>query len=261
MNGALILSFGQVQVFTFILARLAGVFIQAPVFGSRSFPGPAKTAFVVWLSLVLWFVTPVAGTLPASFVMYFLTLAAEVAFGFVIGFICSILFNAIQGAGEIIDMQMGLSVASALDPIFGAVISIIGRLTFFVALIIFLELDGHHMILSAFHQSFTLIPAGQVANFTAPGLTAQLMNMGSAFWLTAIKLAIPAVLLIFLTDFTFGIVSRVAPQVNVFMLGFQVKPIIGLFALSLTMPFLVRYINTIIETIGKELIQLFMLVK
>lgn len=257
----MILSTAQLQVLFFIIARIGGVFIQAPVFNSRSFSAPTKVVFCVWLAIVLWFVTPVTSVLPTSLLGFVLTLAAEVAFGFAIGFIANLLFIAIQGAGEIIDMQMGLSVASALDPIFGAVISIIGRLVFFVSLIVFLEFDGHHMVLSAFHQSFSAIPAGKIANFTSYNLVAQLMGLGGALWLTAIKLAIPAVLLIFLADFTFGIVSRVAPQVNVFMLGFQVKPLLGLFAISLTLPFLVRYVGNLVGTIGEELIKLFMIVK
>ena len=257
----MILTVTQLQVFFYILARLGGVFIQAPVFSSRSFPGPAKTAFCVWVALLLWFVTPVSPALPATVLGFVLTLIGEVALGFAIGFTANLLFLSIQSAGEIIDMQMGLSVASALDPIFGAVISVIGRLVFFVSLIIFLEFNGHHLLLSAFHQSFQLIPAGQLANFTSYNLVSQVTGLGALLWLNAIKLAIPAVLLIFLVDFTFGIVSRVAPQVNVFMLGFQVKPIVGLFAVSLTLPFLVRFINGLIGTIGGEVLKLLLIVK
>ena len=257
----MILTSTQLQIFFYILARLGGVCIQAPVFSSRSFPAPAKTAFCVWVALLLWFVTPISPALPATVLGFVLTLAGEVALGFAIGFVANILLLAVQSAGEIIDMQMGLSVASALDPVFGAVISVIGRLVFFISLIIFLEFNGHHMLLAAFHQSFQLVPAGRIANFTSYNLVSQMAGLGGVLWLTAIKLAAPAVLLIFLTDFTFGIVSRVAPQVNVFMLGFQVKPIVGLFALSLTLPFLVRFINSLIGTIGGEVLKLLLIVK
>jgi flagellar biosynthetic protein FliR len=152
------------------------------------------------------------------------------------------------------DLQMGLSVATALDPVFGSVISIIGRLAFFTALIIFLTADGHHLVLSAFHQSFTYLPAGKMANFASPALALQMIELGSTLWLTAIKLAAPAVLLIFLSDFTFGIVSRVAPQVNVFMLGFQVKPSLGLLGILLSLPFIVKYINRLIEFMAEQMV-------
>jgi len=257
----MIISVAQIEVFVFIIARIAGVFLQAPIFNSRSFPAPAKIAFAVWLSIILWFTTPVFPTLPDSLLSFVLTIIAEVAFGFLIGFICNLIFIAIQSAGEIIDLQMGLSIATALDPIFGSVISIIGRLIFFTALIVFILLDGHHLILSAFHQSFSVLPAGKIADFTSYQLTAQLMELGGTLWMTAIKLAAPVVLLIFLSDFTFGIVSRVAPQVNVFMLGFQVKPMLGLFGILVTLPFLIKHIGNLFEFIGQNLVQLFAILK
>lgn len=257
----MILSFTQLEVFFFILARIAGVFLQAPLLSSSRFPSLGKTAFVIWLTFVLWFVTPVNPVLPTTAIGFVITLVAEVAFGFLIGFVCNLLFTAVQASGEIIDMQMGLSVAQALDPVFGAVISIVGRLVFNIALIVFLTLNGHHLVLSALHQSFTAIPAGKIANFGNYNLTVQLGDLGSALWLSAIKIAAPVVLLIFLADFTFGIVSRVAPQVNVFMLGFQVKPILGLFGISLLSPFLVKYIEKMIETMGSEVIKLIAILK
>jgi flagellar biosynthetic protein FliR len=257
----MVLSVAQIEVFFFILARIAGIFIQAPLFNSRSFFMAGKIALIIWTSAILWFVTPVAAALPTTLAGFVLTLAAEVAVGFLIGFVANILFIAIQSAGEIIDMQMGLSVAQALDPVFGAVISVIGRLIFFVALIVFIAFDGHHLLLAAFHNSFTLLPAGQIANFGNAALVEQLGALGTGLWLTAIKIAAPVILLIFLADFSFGIVSRVAPQVNVFMLGFQVKPILGLFGISLLAPFIVKYIGRLIETMGGEIVKLLMVIR
>jgi len=252
----MIISLGQLVVFFLILARIAGVFLQAPIFNSRSFPFFAKTAICVWTAIVLWFVTPVHGSLPEALPALILALIFEVAIGFVIGFTCNIIFLAIQAAGEIMDLQMGLSVATALDPVFGSVISVIGRLAFFIALIVFITADGHHLVLAALHQSFTALPAGKMANFSSPLLAQQMIQLGSNLWFTAIKLAAPAILLIFISDFSFGIVSRVAPQVNVFMLGFQVKPSLGLLGLLMSLPFMVKYINKLIEFMAEQLVVL-----
>jgi flagellar biosynthetic protein FliR len=249
----MIISLEQLTVYMLIIGRIAGVFIQAPIFNSRSFPFLAKTAIAVWTAILLWFVTPIHHTLPTTFPLLVLALVFEIAIGFTIGFICNIIFIAVQSAGEIMDMQMGLSVATALDPVFGAVISVIGRLAFFTALIIFITADGHHLILSALHQSFSALPVGKFANFASPNLAMQIIELGSLLWLTAIKLAIPTVLLIFISDFTFGIVSRVAPQVNVFMLGFQVKPSLGLFGFLMALPFIVKYINRLVEIMIQQL--------
>jgi flagellar biosynthesis protein FliR len=257
----MIVGITQLEVFCFILARLAGIFIQAPLFNTRSIATSGKVALAVWLALLLWFVTPVSPALPNSFLLFVLVLIAEIFFGFTIGLICNVTFVALQSAGEIIDMQMGLSVAQSLDPVFGSVISIIGRLIGFVSLVMFITVDGHHLLLSAFHQSFVALPAGRVANFGSGALVLQTMNLGSILWMTAIKLAAPIVLLIFLVDFSFGIVSRVAPQVNVFMLGFQVKPFVGLFGFLMCLPFLLKYVNQVIALMGTQILQFIAAVK
>jgi flagellar biosynthetic protein FliR len=252
----MIISLQQLMVFLLIAGRIVGVFLQAPIFNSRSVPMLTKSAFAVWIAIVLWFVVPINPQLPASLPLFFMAMVFEVALGFLIGLVINVIFIAVQAAGEIMDLQMGLSVATALDPVFGSVISVIGRLAFFTALIIFITADGHHLILSGFHQSFTILPAGTVANFTSPRLAMQMIELGSHLWFTAIKLAAPVILLIFISDFTFGIVSRVAPQVNVFMLGFQVKPSLGLFGFIMALPFTVKYINRLIEFMAEQLILL-----
>jgi flagellar biosynthesis protein FliR len=167
----------------------------------------------------------------------------------------------VQAAGEIIDLQMGLSVATALDPVFGTTVSIIGRLAFNLALVLFLILNGHHLLFSSLHQSFTTVPAGAPLNIFNPALQIQLIDLGKYLWTTSLTLAMPAVLLIFLSDFCFGIVSRVAPQVNVFMLGFQVKPSLGLIALLLSLPLIVKYISTLISFMGEEVLRLILILK
>jgi|SRR3989339_986121 len=257
----MIISILQLEAFSFILARIAGIFIQAPLFSARSLPTSAKSAMAIWIALVLWFVTPLAPNLPTSLTGFFLVLAGEVLVGFTIGFICNVLFLAIQAAGEFIDLQMGLSVAQALDPVFGSVISIVGRLLFFLSLTIFIILDGHHMLLAAFHHSFEFLPAGKLANFISNDFAVQTFALGSSLWLTALKLAIPVILLIFIVDFTFGIVSRVAPQVNVFMLGFQVKPYVGLFGIMLMTPLLIKYLGKVIELMLAESTKFLMYIK
>ncbi|OGC21223.1 hypothetical protein A2291_03190 [candidate division WOR-1 bacterium RIFOXYB2_FULL_42_35] len=243
----MIISTPQLTVFFLILARIAGIFIQAPILNSKSIPFMIKSALAIWISLVLWFVVPVYQSLPATLPLFLGTLIFEVAFGFAIGFLCNIIFIGIQAGGEIIDMQMGLSVATALDPTFGAVISIVGRLCFWLAIFIFIGADGLHLLFSSLNQTFSVIPAGKIANFTSPHLVELFISLGTNMWETAIRLAAPAIILIFLSDFTFGIVSRVAPQVNVFMLGFQVKPLLGMFGIMLALPFILNHITKLME--------------
>jgi len=247
--------------FLLILARILGVFIQAPLFNSRSIAVFFKVGTAIWIASALWFVTPITTNLPTGLAGFLLRLISEVAIGYLIGFICNILFIGLQAAGELMDMQMGLSVATALDPVFGAVISVVGRLIFMAALFIFLIINGHHLILATLQQSFTMIPAGQMVNFASPQLAGEMIELGRMLWYTAVRIAAPIILIIFLSDFSFGIVSRVAPQVNVFMLGFQVKPSLGLLGILFTLPILVKQISKLMEIMGEKLLAALMFIK
>ncbi len=258
----MIIALPQLEVFLFILGRILGIFIQAPVFSSRSFPAIAKAGLGIWISAVLWFVVPVnIKLMPQTFEGFVIILATEVAIGFLIGFICNLIFLGIQSAGELIDLQMGLSVSQAFDPIFGASISIVGRLLFFVSLTSFLILGGHHMLLTILHQSFRLIPTPAVVDFSFKTAIPDILNWGQILWTISIQLSGPIILIIFLSDFAFGIVSRVAPQVNVFMLGFQVKPVLGLLAVLFTLPLLIKHIGGLLGTMAEEVLKLLSTIK
>ena len=246
----------QLTIFLLIFARIAGLFIMAPAFSARSIPSLGKAALITWISIVLWFVAPVdLKAIPATSLGFMIALASEVAVGFILGFICNMIFVAVQAAGELVDVQMGLSVAQSFDPIFGSTVTIIGKMFFYVALTMFFIINGHHLLLSIIHQSFRLLPLGVVPNFASPRLVMDIIDMGKTFWMIAMQLSGPLLLLIFLSDFTFGIVSRVAPQVNVFMLGFQVKPSLGLLGLLFALPLFVKYVTNLLGVMGEEMLK------
>lgn len=261
-NGQMIISLPQLEVFFFIFARIAGIFIQAPVLSSRSIPSIAKTAMAIWIAAVLWFSVPVnISLIPQSFGGFMVILGTEVIIGFLIGFTCNVIFLAIQSAGELIDLQMGLSVSQAFDPVFGATVSIVGRMLFFVAITTFLILNGHHLIFSILHQSFRILPTPATINLSNPALLSTMLGLGQILWTTALQLSGPILLIIFLSDFTFGIVSRVAPQVNVFMLGFQVKPALGLIVILITLSLFIKHIGSLLGIMGEEVLKLLIYLK
>jgi flagellar biosynthetic protein FliR len=248
----MIISYPQIEIFMLILARVAGLFIDAPILSAKSIPALVKICLAIWISAALWFVVPVK-YLPDSMPAFVFALSVEVFVGYIIGFISSIVLQSAQAAGDILDMQMGLSVANVLSPTTGAMTSITGTFMFMIALVVFLMVDGHHLVLSAIHQSFVAIPIISFIDFSKPDLLLQILALLKFFWIATIQLCAPMLLLIFLSDFSFGIISRVAPQVNVFMLGFQVKPSLGLFGLMLLSPLLIRHMMVLIGQTSNEL--------
>jgi len=252
----MVVTLPQLYIFLLILARVAGIFFEAPLFSARTFPSLAKTALAVWISLVLWSTVP--GPVPVfdGAAIFALFLVKEFIIGFTIGFVAQVIFAAVQAAGDIIDLQTGMSIATIMDPTTGGISTIVGRLTFFIAIVVFLIVNGHHLILAGLHNSFKALPMAAPINLSGAFIS-QVLEIGTTFWFIAIQLAIPAILLIFLSDFAFGIVSRVAPQVNVFMLGFQVKPSLGLIAILLSLPLLIGHISQLVEQMGGEIFKLF----
>ncbi len=251
----MVLTLVQIEVFLLILARIAGLFIETPVLNAKTFPSSGKTALAIWISIIMLFFVPYSHNPVNNPVVMVFLIINEVAIGFLIGFVCQILFGAVQAAGEIVDLQMGLSIASAFDPSTGAVTSIVGKLFFYLALVMFVMLNGHHMVLSAVYQSFRVIPVGTFIHISG-NLVTQLTMLVASMLLIALQLAVPALLLIFLFDFSLGIISRVAPQVNVFQLGFQMKPTIGLIAILFSTPFLITHISNMIAQMIQEIIKL-----
>ena len=121
----MVIGFEQVEIYLLILARIAGLFLEAPIFSSRSLPAFPKLVIAVWLAAILWFVIPVR-YLPDTALAFLLAIVVEVLVGYIIGFISSIVLQSAQAAGDILDIQMGLSVASILSPTTGAQTSLTG---------------------------------------------------------------------------------------------------------------------------------------
>ncbi|MFH1428534.1 MAG: flagellar biosynthetic protein FliR [Candidatus Margulisiibacteriota bacterium] len=247
----MILTLAQIQVFTLVFARIAGLFGQAAFFSFRTIPNTPKIAICFFITVVIWFVVPVPQNLPNNFLVFIIALLQEYLIGRLIGFVSFIIVKAILAAGDMMGMQMGLSVANQYDPSQGLQLNIVGRFFDFSSLIFFLCIDGHIMLITALQKSFTAIPIYSPVNIAAPMM--HIVGLGTILWELSVLLAAPVILTIFLMDFAFGTISRVAPQVNVFMLGFQIKPLLGMLTLFLMMPLLlwriVEVMNTILEKI------------
>jgi len=248
----MVIGIEQVEIYLLILARIAGLFIDAPVLSSRSVPSFVKICLAMWLAAILWFVVPIR-YLPDNAITFMFAIVVEVIVGYIIGFISGLVLQSAQAAGDILDIQMGLSVANILSPTTGAQTSITGAFLYLVALLTFFIVNGHHLLISALYHSYTGIPLISFIDFSRPNLLMHLLSMLGFFWISAIQLCAPILLLIFLVDFSFGIVSRVAPQVNVFMLGFQVKPTVGVFGLMLISPLLISHIVLLIGQTTNEI--------
>ncbi|NLY88907.1 MAG: flagellar type III secretion system protein FliR [Firmicutes bacterium] len=224
--------------FLLVTMRITGLLTTAPVFQSRNLPVLVRLGLVLFISLVLTPVIP--GTVGvASLPAFGLLAIQEILIGLVMGFMVNMALAAIQVAGQLIDVPIGFGMVNVLDPQLGIRMPIIGQLQHTIVLWVFLLVDGHHVLFRALVESYRLLPVGG-APFFLHG-TALVIRAFSAMFLLGFTIALPIVGVLFLTSIGLGILVRLIPQVNVFMVGYPLKILIGFIMLWLGMAVFCRW--------------------
>lgn len=226
----------------FIFARLLGFFRLAPVFNRKECPGMVKLALCLILTIVLTSVTkPSVTIIEESFV---LSIILNFVVGAMIGYIAQLILLAIDAGGDMVNMQMGLSSAMVLDPTTSSQVSIVGKCFSFLGLIIFIQLGGVYWLLTALIHSIqifpldaTIIPLTEIVNLDyVVKLSSNVLYMG-------LQIASPILLATLGQDIILGVISKTAPQVNVFQLSFLFKPVLGAAIMVWILPMLVNIIT------------------
>ena len=214
--------------FLFIFVRIGIVFALLPLFGGESYPRRISATIVFFLSLVLLPVVPPAAVPAANLnvLTLIVLLLHELLVGLTLGLSVSIIFAGAQIAGEVIGFQMGFSIVNVVDPITGVDAPITSNLLYLLAFLIFLSLNGHHMLLKALVESFTVLPV-QAGLPHQAFLAAVMSYLGQAF-VIGVKVAAPVIGILLLVNVAFAIMSRAIPQMNVFMMAFPVTIAVGL---------------------------------
>jgi flagellar biosynthetic protein FliR len=245
----------QIGFFLLIFVRITGIFIMAPVFGSKNVNKYIKAGLALIITYILF---PLAFNstviIPEHFLPYLFIVLGELIVGLIIGFVSSLVFSAIQMSGQLLDMQIGFGVINIIDPQSGGQVPLIGNFKYILALIIFLATNGHHVLLSALFTSFKLIPVTGVIVHTT--LSEFIVNMVSGTFVIALKISMPILITIIITDIALGILARTMPQMNIFVVGVPGKILVGLFVLSLALPFYIIFLEMAFNGMYKDIFQL-----
>ncbi len=219
------------KVFVLVLLRCSGLVVAAPVLGSRNFPSRAKITLAALLAVL---VTPSVATtsgLPDAPMAFFPLAAGEILIGLMIGFVMTLVFAAIQVAGQIMDMQTGFGMMNVFNPALETQFPIFGFYFFIVAVLYLLVLNGHHQMIRALVATFRRIPLG---GFVArPAMLWEVATWGRAMFIDGLMIAAPVVGAMFLAYATMGILGRLVPQIHLFVVGFPVTIAVGLFVVAL----------------------------
>ncbi len=232
------LNFSTMDLYRILLIafRTGALLMIVPVFGHISIPKMLRVWLIVILALMI-FPSAVVSEIQPPTTTFQLTMVIliELAIGFAIGFAVVVLFSAVQFAGHMIGLQMGLAVASMIDPMSAGQISIIGEFYYLLSLLVFLLIDGHHYVIEALVRSFELIPLG--GGVFGTGLGEYILALTGNLFIIAVKLAAPVIITLFIVNIVLGILARTVPQMNVFIVGFPLAIGVGLIMIRFSFPF------------------------
>lgn len=225
-----------------VFARLLGFVRFAPVFNRKEIAAPVKLSFAFILTVMI---TPMLKpTMPPADISPLLLIALNFAAGAIIGYIAQLFIQAIEAGGDMINTQMGLSSAMVMDPTTNSQTSILSRVITLLGMIIFIEVGGFYWMFHALVRSFTIfpvyavsIPLEQIINLDyLVTTTSNVLYMG-------LQIASPVLLATLGQDIILGVISKTAPQVNVFQLSFLFKPVFGAAIMIWILPMLVNVIS------------------
>lgn len=222
--------------YIFPLARVLALMGAAPIFNN---PGlPRHIRLVIGLSVTVGLVPalpPLPQIAPGSG-LGLAVLAQQILIGVAMGLSLRLVFTAIDLAGELAGLQMGLSFAVFFDPQNSGQTAVVSQFLGLLAMLVFLAMDGHLMVMMALAKSFTLMPIG-ADPFAAVGLQT-LVQWGAIVYSAGVLLALPLIAALLITNIALGVLTRAAPQLNLFAVGFPVTLLVGFSVLLLSLSYM-----------------------
>lgn len=244
----------SVVTFVLVLFRIAGVFFVAPLLGNRAVPAQIQIAITVSLTILLFHSIKFNDPRALSSNIYLAQLIIqEVSIGVIIGFVGAILFSAVNFAGEMFGMNIGFSIAQIIDPSNEGSSGILTSLYVILGGLLFLYLNGHHVILQALVESFKFIPIGDgfslLVGDTLNGFMLKVMAVG-------LKMAAPVMIVMTLLYISFGFITKLSPQLNIyFNVGFVLGPFLGMLTLAISLPLFRVLMTSLTDGMGEDLIK------
>jgi len=244
----------ETDKFLILMARFSGI-VFAPVYSTRNIPVIWKMGFVFLVTLTAWqYGTADAFTTPPDTVSYIIVLVSEITIGIILSLVAQFFFAAIQLAGEVIDTQMGFGIMNVIDPLNGTQAPILGNFKFILAMLVYLEVNGHHYFLQALFDSYQVIPVGHISfqnNFYT-----FLINFFGNIFVIGLKISLPILGALLFTDLILGIMARTVPQMNIFMVGMPLKILLGFGVLLATVPIYIYLLNSLIGDMITQIYQI-----
>lgn len=234
-----------IAAFLWPLTRIIGMISVAPLFGNVSVPARVKIALGIMLALIISPTVPALPALDPMSLPGFLILAQQLIIGLAIGFAMRITFAGVEMAGEITGMTMGLGFASFFDPQTRARSSAISQFLALLTLMIYLATNLHLVVLSTLAQTFELLPIS--SNFVSAGGMLEVVKWGGRIFSAGVQLSLPIVAALLITNIALGILTRAAPQLNIFGIGIPITIGVGFIMIGIVLPYLMNPIINLMQ--------------
>ncbi len=236
----------KISVLLLIIARVSAFFVSAPLFSHRAVPAQMKIILSIGIAWMMYYTFSIEAFPIDGF--YLLLVLKEVIIGLMLGLVAYIVFTAVQIAGGFIDFQMGFAMANVLDPQTGAQSPLMGQFLNFLILLVFLAINGHHLLLDGIFYSYEYLPIDQIfPRVDSENYVEFIMKLFAAVFAIAFQMSAPIIATLFLVTLALGITGKTVPQLNIFVIGFPIKIAIGFLVLIVTMGVLVQVMKEVIE--------------
>lgn len=238
------------QIFLLIFIRMTGLFLLTPIFSRENMPNIFKIGFSFFCAIILVNILDVDFLFLSPFELIIYSIK-ELLIGLMLGFISYLFLSTFYLAGQIIDMQIGFGMVNVFDPQHNIQVPIMGNFYYIIAILVFLTIDGHHLLLEALVNSYNYVPIGQF-KFVG-GFINQLVRIISQTFITGLKISGPILAAIFLSDVLLGILTKTMPQMNVFVVGMPLKILIGIAIIAITIPLFIAALQHIFNNMYEEI--------
>lgn len=231
--------------FIFPLARILALVASAPVIGNKQVPVRVKVGFAMLVTFLIAPTLSIPPDIEASSGPGLFILLQQILVGLAMGFAMRLVFTAIDMAGDIMGMQMGLGFASFYDPINFTNTQVIAQFLGMLAALAFLSMNGHLYMLSTLAESFQAFPIS--TNMPSAHAMQTLALWGGSIFAHALRLSLPLIAALLITNLALGILTRSAPQLNIFAIGFPITLVVGFATLMLTLPYLAPLLEVFMQ--------------
>ena len=225
--------------------RVSAMLLIAPVFSASGVPVRFRVLLAVLIAALAAPIIPTPPTTDLFSANGLLMAIREVGIGFAIGFVLQLVFGAVVYAGQAVSMTMGLGFAMAVDPQNGVQVPVLSQMYVILATLLFLSLNGHLILIATVIDSYQILPPN-LSGIPVSSL-GEVAALGSKVFASGISLALPAMAAMLMVNVTFGVITRTAPQLNIFAVGFPMTLMGGFFVLFINMPNLIAALSQFLD--------------